>query len=102
MFTTQFWLSNDTAYIKTNNISLVVAVRGNTVTHMQFMAMLGSFISGAAIQRRGPILVWVIILSVYDADTIAIDLSLSALISWFMKSIIGFLNNYNLHAIIST
>jgi hypothetical protein len=31
-----------------------------------------------------------------------IDLSLSALISWFMKSIIGFLNNYDLNAIIST
>jgi hypothetical protein len=31
-----------------------------------------------------------------------IDLSLSTLISWFMKLIIGFLNNSNLHAIIST
>ncbi len=31
-----------------------------------------------------------------------IDLSLSALLSWFMKSIIKFLNNYNLHAVIST
>jgi hypothetical protein len=31
-----------------------------------------------------------------------IDLSLSALISWFMKSITGFLNNSNLHAIIFT
>jgi hypothetical protein len=41
-------------------------------------------------------------LSVYGADTIAIDLSLSALISWFMKSIIAFLNNSNLHALIST
>jgi len=30
------------------------------------------------------------------------DISLSALISWFVKSIIGFLNNSNLHAIIST
>jgi hypothetical protein len=40
--------------------------------------------------------------SVYGADTIAIDLSLSALFSLFMKLIIGFLNNYNLHAIIST
>jgi hypothetical protein len=38
----------------------------------------------------------------YGADTIAIDLSLAALISWIMKSIIGFLNNSNLHAIIST
>jgi hypothetical protein len=44
----------------------------------------------AAIQRRGSILEWIIILSVYGADTIAIDLSLSALISWFMKSIIEF------------
>jgi hypothetical protein len=31
-----------------------------------------------------------------------IYLPLSALISWFMKSIIGFLTNSNLHAIIST
>ncbi len=31
-----------------------------------------------------------------------IHLSLSALISWFMKSITGFLNNFNFHAIIST
>jgi hypothetical protein len=29
----------------------------------------------------------------FMADTIAIDLSLSALISWFMKSVIVFLNN---------
>jgi hypothetical protein len=35
----------------------------------------------ADIQRRGPILAWIVILSVYGADTIAIDLSLSALIS---------------------
>jgi hypothetical protein len=44
----------------------------------------------AAIQRRGSILSWIAILSVYGAVTIAIDLSLSALISLFMKSIIGF------------
>jgi hypothetical protein len=56
----------------------------------------------AAIQRRGPILAWIVILSVYGADTIAIYLSLSALICWFMNSIIGFLNNSNLHALIST
>jgi hypothetical protein len=55
----------------------------------------------AAIQRRGSILAWIVILSFYGVDTIAIDLSLSALISWFMKSIIGFLSNSNLHAIIS-
>jgi hypothetical protein len=35
----------------------------------------------AAIQRRDSILAWMLILSVYGADTIAIDLSLSALIS---------------------
>ncbi len=35
----------------------------------------------AAIQRRGSILAWTVILSVHGADTIAIDLSLSALIS---------------------
>jgi hypothetical protein len=43
-----------------------------------------------------------VILTVYGADTVAIDLSLSALISLFVKKIIVFLNNYNLHAIIST
>jgi hypothetical protein len=37
--------------------------------------------SQAAIQRRGSILIWIVILSVYGADTIAIDISLSALIS---------------------
>jgi hypothetical protein len=35
----------------------------------------------AAIQRRGSILAWAVILSVYGADTIAIDFSLSAPIS---------------------
>jgi hypothetical protein len=34
-----------------------------------------------AIQKRGSILSWIVILSVYGEDTIAIDLSLSALIS---------------------
>jgi hypothetical protein len=53
----------------------------------------------AAIQRGGPILAWTVILSVSGEDTIAFDLSLSALISRFMTSIIGFLNNSNLHAI---
>ncbi len=37
--------------------------------------------SRADIQRLGTILAWIVILSVYGADTIAIDLSLSALIS---------------------
>jgi hypothetical protein len=35
----------------------------------------------AAIQKRGSILTLIVILSVYGADTIAIDLPLSALIS---------------------
>ncbi len=35
----------------------------------------------AAIQRRSSILAWTVILSVFGADTIASDLSLSALIS---------------------
>ncbi len=35
----------------------------------------------ADIQRRGSILAWIVNLSVYGVDTIAIDLSLSALIS---------------------
>ncbi len=38
-------------------------------------------VEGADIQRQGSILAWIVILSVYGADTIAIDLSLSALIS---------------------
>ncbi len=37
--------------------------------------------TGTAIQRRGSILAWIVILSVYGADTIAIDISLSAQIS---------------------
>jgi hypothetical protein len=56
----------------------------------------------ADIQRQGSILAWIVVLSVYGEGTIAIDLSLSALISLFMKSIIGFFNNSNLHAKIST
>jgi hypothetical protein len=39
----------------------------------------------AAFQRRGSILAWTVILSAYGADTIEIDLSLSALISSLMK-----------------
>ncbi len=35
----------------------------------------------AAIQKRDSTLAWIVILSVYGADTIAIDLTLSALIS---------------------
>jgi hypothetical protein len=41
--------------------------------------------SWGAIQRRGSILAWIVIFSVYGADTIEIDLSLSSLISRFMK-----------------
>jgi hypothetical protein len=37
--------------------------------------------SWAAIQRRGFILAWTVVLSVHGADTIALDLSLSELIS---------------------
>jgi hypothetical protein len=37
----------------------------------------------AAILETGPRLAWIVILSVYGADTIAVDLSLSALISLF-------------------
>ncbi len=55
--------------------------------------------SWAAGQKRGSISAWIVILSVYGADTIPFDLSLSELISWFMKSITGFLNNSNVHAI---
>jgi hypothetical protein len=52
-------------------------------------------INWAAIQRRGSKLAWIIILYVYGADTIAE-------VKLFMKSINGFLNNFNFHAIIST
>ncbi len=38
----------------------------------------------------------------HNCKSQVIDLSLSALISWFFKSIIGFLNHYNLPAMIST
>jgi hypothetical protein len=69
-------------------------------THSMYICVTYQF--KAAIQRRGSKLSWSVILSVYGADTIAIDLSLSALISWFMISVIGFLNKTNLHAIIST
>ncbi len=60
----------------------------------------------ADIQRRGSLLTWIVILSVYGGETIAevklLISPFSALISWFMKSIIVFLNNSNLHAILST
>jgi hypothetical protein len=54
----------------------------------------------AAIQRGGPILAWTVILSVYGADTIAIDLSLSALISRFIK-ITGSMYRKNLSLILT-
>ncbi len=47
----------------------------------------GTDFSWADYLEMGSILAWIVILSVYGADTIAIDLSLSALFSWFMKSI---------------
>jgi hypothetical protein len=50
-------------------------------TNMIFLSGECSQAARAAIQRRGSILSWTLILSVYGADTIAIDLSLSALIS---------------------
>jgi hypothetical protein len=40
-----------------------------------------SALSRIGLLFRGPILAWIVILSVYGADTVAIDLSLSALIS---------------------
>jgi hypothetical protein len=48
-------------------------------THSRYICVTYQF--RAAIQRRGSILSWSVILSVYSADTVAIDLSLSALIS---------------------
>ncbi len=55
----------------------------------------------ADIQRRGSILAWIIILSVYGADTIA---EVELLISPFLRRALdfGFLNNSNLHAITFT
>jgi hypothetical protein len=44
----------------------------------------------AHIQIRGSILAWIVILSVYGADTIAIDLSLSALILIYEINYWGF------------
>ncbi len=58
-----------------------VTTKGNFVK----VLVIPRIITRAAIQRRGPILSWIAILSIYGADTIAIDLSLSALISWSMK-----------------
>jgi hypothetical protein len=60
--------------------------------------------TGAVIQRRGSILAFIVIclfMRRHNCRSQVIDLSLSALISWFMKPIIGVLNNSNLHAIIS-
>jgi hypothetical protein len=55
---------------------LAIGDKGPTKTVRGYMADyadLGCY----AIQRRGSILAWIVILSVYGADTIAIDLSLS-------------------------
>ncbi len=60
----------------------------------------------ADIQRQGSILAWdhnfVCLWCRHNCRSQVIDRSLSSLISWFRKSSIGFLNNSNLHAIIST
>ncbi len=55
--------------------------RGRSALHLERRANQFSnkqTLFRAAIQRRGS---WIVILSVYDADTITIDLSLSAVIS---------------------
>jgi hypothetical protein len=58
------------------------------------------------IQRWGSILAWVVILSVYGADTIAeVKLLFSLFLRWSLdlwNHLLGFLNNSNLHAIIPT
>jgi hypothetical protein len=70
---------------KPSNILLVVQARySETGFHI---GMDSNFV---CLQRR------------HNCRSQVINLSLSALISWFMKSIIGFLNNSNLYAIIST
>ncbi len=66
-----------------------------------FVCHLGLY----SIQRRDPIMTWSVILSVYGADPIAeVKLLISPFrrLSLDYKSIIGFSNNFNLHAIIST
>jgi hypothetical protein len=57
------------------------------------------------IHRRDCILTWSVILSVHGADPIAeVKLLISPFLRWslIMKSIIEFLNNSNIHAIVST
>jgi hypothetical protein len=73
-------------YIKTKEIILT---RGHTSKKSNKISQ-HIWLSWADIQRRGSRLAWIVILSVYGADTIAIDLSLSELNSLFIKSIIGF------------
>ncbi len=62
---------------KTMNIGMRKEVTGYTL----YPTWVAFLLSRADIQRRGAKLAWMTILSVYGADTIAIDLSLSALIS---------------------
>jgi hypothetical protein len=47
--------------------------------HRRTPALKSNRFNGAAIQRRGSKLPWSVILSVYGADTIAIDLSIAAI-----------------------
>ncbi len=68
--------------ILTKNIYLVQnSIRNNTHAGNGREEFVSVFQSWAAIQRRSSVLAWIAILSVYDADTIATDLSCSALIS---------------------
>jgi hypothetical protein len=62
-------------------VAAVVSCRNLGRLFSNFKFILHLHYSRAAIQRREFILSWTVILSVYGADTIAIDLSLSALIA---------------------
>jgi hypothetical protein len=71
-----------------------------------FSTASASYFYWAYIQRRDCILAWSVILSVHGADPIAeVKVLISAFLRWSLdlwNQLLGFLNNSNLHAIIST
>ncbi len=70
------------ALVRLDPLVPVLVVQHFFLVHKTLYRNTIKCVPGAAIQRLGSILVWTVILSVYGADTIAIDLfSLSALIS---------------------
>ncbi len=103
-----FWIliqigpESTTQYNSLNIFFIPGSVTPSSTTPHPFLQMVTFKDNNYITQRRGSILAWIVILYIFGADTIAIGLSFSALISWFMKSIIRIINNSNLHAIIST